>query len=197
MMEAGDERQVAMRSIVPEIRAGHIELVDVSFRYPEAGRDALSGLSPSRSTRVERIGIIGRVASGKSTLGRVLCGLYAPTKARCSSMASTAVSITRTSCARRSASSARIAEVFSGSVRDNLMLGAANATDAQLIDAVVRSGADIFLVARCRGLRPPGGRTWLAPVGRSALLAGACPRAGSARPSCCSSMSRPVHGHAD
>ena len=28
----------------------------------------------------ERIGVIGRVASGKSTLGRVLCGLYAPTE---------------------------------------------------------------------------------------------------------------------
>src|SRR4029079_19679331 len=38
MMEAGDERQVAMRSIVPEIRAGHTELADVRFRYPEAGR---------------------------------------------------------------------------------------------------------------------------------------------------------------
>jgi ATP-binding cassette subfamily C protein LapB len=37
------------------------------------------------------------------------------------------------------------ADVFSGTVRDNLMLGAAQADDNQLIDAVVRSGADIFL----------------------------------------------------
>ena len=37
MMEADDERQVAMRSIVPEIRTGHIELRDLSFRYPNAG----------------------------------------------------------------------------------------------------------------------------------------------------------------
>ena len=37
------------------------------------------------------------------------------------------------------------AELFSGTVRDNLMLGAARADDQQLIDAVVRSGADIFL----------------------------------------------------
>ena len=37
------------------------------------------------------------------------------------------------------------AELFSGTVRDNLMLGAAQADDAQLVDAVVRSGADIFL----------------------------------------------------
>ena len=78
MMEAHDERQVAMRSIVPEIRAGHVELNDVSFRYPNAGRDSLVGVN-LKIEPGERIGIIGRVASGKSTLGRVLCGLYAPT----------------------------------------------------------------------------------------------------------------------
>ena len=37
------------------------------------------------------------------------------------------------------------ADLFSGTVRDNLMLGAAQADDTQLVDAVVRSGADIFL----------------------------------------------------
>ena len=64
-----------MRSIVPEIRVGHIELRDVSFRYPNASRDSLSDLDVKIEPG-ERIGIIGRVASGKSTLGRVLCGLY-------------------------------------------------------------------------------------------------------------------------
>ena len=81
MMEAGDERQVAMRSIVPEIRAGHIEMRDVSFRYPNAARDSLSDIN-FKINPGERIGIIGRVASGKSTLGRVLCGLYPPTSRR-------------------------------------------------------------------------------------------------------------------
>jgi len=48
MMDANDERQVAMRSIVPEIRVGHIELVNASFRYPNAGRDSLCG--PERAS---------------------------------------------------------------------------------------------------------------------------------------------------
>ena len=78
MMEAQDERQGAMRSIIPEIRAGHIEFRDVSFRYPNGARDSLSGVH-LKINPGERIGVIGRVASGKSTLGRVLCGLYAPT----------------------------------------------------------------------------------------------------------------------
>ncbi len=156
MMEAGDERQVAMRSIVPEIRAGHIELVDVSFRYPEAGRDALAGLT-LKINPGERIGIIGRVASGKSTLGRVLCGLYAPTEGEMlvDGLDSRQYHPHQLREAFRFVS--QDAEVFSGSVRDNLMLGAANATDAQLIDAVVRSGADIFLSRDAAGFDLPVG----------------------------------------
>ena len=156
MMEAGDERQVAMRSIVPEIRAGHIELVDVSFRYPEAGRDALAGLT-LKINLGERIGIIGRVASGKSTLGRVLCGLYAPTEGEMlvDGLDSRQYHPHQLREAFRFVS--QDAEVFSGSVRDNLMLGAANATDAQLIDAVVRSGADIFLSRDAAGFDLPVG----------------------------------------
>src|SRR6478672_8597213 len=144
MMEAGDERQVAMRSIVPEIRAGHIELREVSFRYPNAGRDALSALN-LKINPGERIGIIGRVASGKSTLGRVISGLYAPTAGEMlvDGLDSRQYHPHQLRDAFRFV--AQDAEVFSGTVRDNLMLGAAQADDAQLIDAVVRSGADIFL----------------------------------------------------
>ena len=49
------------------------------------------------------------------------------------------------------------AELFSGTVRDNLMLGAAKADDDQLIDAVVRSGADIFLSRDAAGFDLPVG----------------------------------------
>jgi ATP-binding cassette subfamily C protein LapB len=144
MMEAGDERQSAARSIVPEIRSGVIELSHVNFRYPNAARDSLSDLNLTIKPG-ERIGIIGRVASGKSTMGRLLCGLYAPGEG----------TMTIDSLDSRQYHPHQIrdsfrfvgqdADLFSGSVRDNLMLGAAQADDAQLVDAVVRSGADIFL----------------------------------------------------
>ena len=156
MMEAKDERQMAMRSIVPEIRAGHIELVNVSFRYPQAGRDALSELS-LKINPGERIGVVGRVASGKSTLGRLLCGLYAPTEGEMlvDGLDSRQYHPHQLRDAFRFV--AQDAEVFSGSVRDNLMLGAPNVTDNQLIDAVVRSGADIFLSRDAAGFDLPVG----------------------------------------
>ncbi|HEX6219128.1 MAG TPA: ATP-binding cassette domain-containing protein, partial [Sphingomicrobium sp.] len=144
LMEANDERQTAMRSIVPEIRAGQIALSHVEFRYPNAARDSLAALNLTIKPG-ERIGIIGRVASGKSTLGRVLCGLYVPTGG---TMTVDGLD-SRQYHPHQLRDSFRFvgqdAELFSGTVRDNLMLGAAQADDAQLIDAVVRSGADIFL----------------------------------------------------
>jgi ATP-binding cassette subfamily C protein LapB len=156
MMESEDERQVAMRSIVPEIRAGHIELDGISFRYPNAARDSLSELK-LKINPGERIGVIGRVASGKSTLGRLLCGLYAPTEGvmLVDGLDSRQYHPHQLREAFRFV--AQDAEVFSGTVRDNLMLGAAKADDQQLIDAVIRSGADIFLSRDAAGFDLPVG----------------------------------------
>ncbi|MGH6729100.1 MAG: type I secretion system permease/ATPase, partial [Sphingomicrobium sp.] len=150
MMQVQDERQVAMRSIVPQIRAGQIELNDISFQYPNAARSALSGIN-LKIAPGERIGIIGRVASGKSTLGRVLCGLYPPTQGTMIIDGLDSRQYHPHDLRDSFRFVAQDSEVFSGTVRDNLMLGAARADDAQLIDAVTRSGADIFLARDAAG----------------------------------------------
>jgi ATP-binding cassette, subfamily C, bacterial LapB len=156
MMEAPDERKAAARSIVPEIRVGKIDLAHVNFRYPQAANDALSDIS-LKIEPGERIGIIGRVASGKSTLGRVLCGLYAPTDG----VMTVDGLDSRQYHPHQIRDSFRYvgqdSELFSGTVRDNLMLGAAKAEDQQLVDAVIRSGADIFLSRDAAGFDLPVG----------------------------------------
>ncbi|MCM8558384.1 type I secretion system permease/ATPase [Sphingomicrobium sediminis] len=144
MMMAPDERSAEARSVVPEIRAGQVKFDRVSFRYPEAAGDSLADVSLSINPG-ERIGVIGRVASGKSTFGRLLCGLYAPTEGVMSidGLDSRQYHPHQIRDAFRFVG--QDAELFSGTVRDNLMLGAARASDEQLIDAVRRSGADLFL----------------------------------------------------
>ena len=93
----------------------------------------------------ERIGIIGKVASGKSTLGRVMCGLYEPTGGEILIDGLDSRQYHPHQLRQDFRFVAQDSEVFSGTVRDNLVLGSSDADDAQLIDAVVRSGADIFL----------------------------------------------------
>ena len=156
MMEVDDERQTAARSIVPEIRVGKIELADVDFAYPGASTNALNGIS-LKIEPGERIGIIGRVASGKSTLGRVLCGLYTPTGGVMTVDGLDSRQYHPHQLRDDFRFVAQDSELFSGSVRDNLMLGAAQADDQQLIDAVIRSGADIFLSRDAAGFDFPVG----------------------------------------
>lgn len=70
----------------PPIRAGEakgggepstakIEIRNVSFTYPGLATPAISGLTVTIGEG-EKVGVIGRVGSGKSTLGKLLCGLY-------------------------------------------------------------------------------------------------------------------------
>ncbi|WP_293941206.1 type I secretion system permease/ATPase [Sphingomonas sp.] len=156
MMEADDERNVAARSIVPEIRSGTIELAHATFRYPNSSRDSLSDVSLTIRPG-ERIGIIGRVASGKSTLGRLMCGLYAPTEGQMSIDGLDSRQFHPHQIRDAFRFVGQDAELFSGTVRDNLMLGAPQAEDQQLIDAVVRSGADLFLSRDAAGFDLPVG----------------------------------------
>ena len=170
MMEATDERQVAARSIVPEIRIGQIDLKGTCFRYPAASVDSLSDFNLSIKPG-ERIAIIGRVASGKSTLGRLLCGLYAPTDGEMLVDGLDSRQYHPHQLRDEFRYVGQDAELFSGTVRDNLMLGAAKADDQQLVDAVMRSGADIFLSRDAAGFdRPVGERGSLLSGGQCSLL---------------------------
>jgi ATP-binding cassette subfamily C protein LapB len=144
LAEGPDERQLSSRSIIPDIGRGEISLEHACFRYPAASKNSLSDLSLTIRPG-ERIGVIGRVASGKSSLGRLVCGLYAPSEG--------AYLIDGLDSRQHHPHQIRSAfryvgqdaELFSGTVRDNLTLGASKVDDDRLIDAVQRSGAGIFL----------------------------------------------------
>lgn len=150
LAEAPDERDLAARSVIPDISAGEIQMEHVSFRYPNASKDSLSDVTLSIKPG-ERIGVIGRVASGKSTLGRVLSGLYEPTDGTylIDGLDSRQHHPQQVRGAFRYVG--QDAELFSGTVRDNLTLGAATPDDARLVEAVHRSGAHIFLARDAAG----------------------------------------------
>ncbi|HUH88861.1 MAG TPA: type I secretion system permease/ATPase [Pusillimonas sp.] len=57
---------------------GDIELRGVEFTYPNSSQASLSGIN-LKIRQGEKVGIIGRIGSGKSTLEKIILGLYAPT----------------------------------------------------------------------------------------------------------------------
>jgi ATP-binding cassette subfamily C protein LapB len=132
----------------------------------------------------ERIGVIGRVASGKSTLGRLICGLYPPTSGEIIIDEVDSSQFHPHEIRRQFRYVGQDADLFSGTIRDNLRIGSADISDAALFAAVEKSGADHFLTRDAqgygrlvgeRGSRLSGGqRTFLtlarALVGPSRLL---------------------------
>ena len=143
LIDQPDERLDGARGIIPKIRKGAIVSQGLEFAYPGATQPSLRGIN-LRIEPGERIGIIGRVASGKSTLGRVICGLYPPT----GGMLTIDDIDSRQYHPHELRSAFRYvgqdAELFSGSVRENLLLGAREADDAKLLEALERSGASRF-----------------------------------------------------
>lgn len=78
MMQSDVERPEGTSFISRSHFDGRIAFRNVSFRYPEADADALSNVSFEIAAG-EHVAILGQVGSGKSTLEKLILGLYRPT----------------------------------------------------------------------------------------------------------------------
>jgi ATP-binding cassette subfamily C protein LapB len=77
LMELPNERPLGQEFIRARDLTPSLELDKVHFQYPSAQMPALQGVS-LQIRPGERVGIIGRTGSGKSTIGRLCLGLYQP-----------------------------------------------------------------------------------------------------------------------
>ncbi len=156
LFEASDERQKGGSLAPATISQPLISLKDVRFSYPEAGQPALDDINLEIKPG-ERIAIVGRVASGKSTLGRVLCGLYEPSEGTVLVDGLDASQYRPEHLRDALRFVGQDADLFSGSIRDNLSLGRRNATDERMLAALRQTGADQFLTRDSGGFERPVG----------------------------------------
>ena len=99
----------------------------------------------------ERLAIVGRIGSGKTTLLRLLCGLHPPDRGAVMIDNADIRQIRPDDVRRNMGVVMQNPVLFSGSIRDNILMGKPNATDEELLDVVKLSGADGFL-----GMLPGG-----------------------------------------
>ncbi|MBX7513696.1 type I secretion system permease/ATPase [Qipengyuania sp. GH38] len=144
LFEGEDERRLGASVAPAAIRNPRIEFHNAEFAYDENAQPALSGLNLTIEPG-ERVALVGRVASGKSTLGRLLCGLYRPTGG---AMLVNGIDVHQYRPQQLRDALGFVgqdAALFSGSVRDNLTLGRMGISEEDLQAAMRATGADFFL----------------------------------------------------
>ncbi|WP_355660993.1 type I secretion system permease/ATPase [Halomonas salifodinae] len=78
VMEKPQEREEGRHLISRPVIRGEIAFDKVSFRYPEEAQEALRDVSLKIGAG-EKVALLGRIGSGKSTLDKLILGLYQPT----------------------------------------------------------------------------------------------------------------------
>ena len=123
---------------------GKIEFKNVSFKYPKAGEVTIKDLSFTVEPG-EKVAILGKMGSGKSTIARLLCGLYEPDSG---SILIDGVDIRQIDPAdirRNVGFMLQETWLFSGSIKENIQMGFAEYPDEHILNVAKISGVDEFV----------------------------------------------------
>lgn len=172
-------------SPTPLPRRGAIDVREVTFAYQGAERPALESVTMSVADG-ERLALVGPTGAGKSTLAKLMARLYDPTRSPTSGLTGV---VRFGGVDLREASLKELRErivvvpqegfCFSGSIRDNVRIARADATDAEVEDALGSIGAlerfeqfpeGLDTDVRERGSRLSAGERQLVALARAALV---------------------------
>lgn len=129
---------------------GKIEFQDVTFSYPQENRDVLKNVSLTINPG-ERVAIIGKVGSGKTTLEKLIMGLYHVEKG---SVLIDDIDIRQLDPARLRKQVGYVPQdvmLFKGTMKENIIYKSPRADDASIIKASKISGAEYFINRHPKG----------------------------------------------
>ena len=139
IMDAPRERPRDRSFVHRPALGGDIRFQDVVFKYPGSELDALAGVSFAIKEG-DRVGIIGRIGSGKTTLAKLLVALYQPQGGSILVDGTDIRAIDPVDLRRAVGYLPQNIALFAGSVRDNLLVGAPGADDAAILRAASIAG---------------------------------------------------------
>ena len=156
IMNLPDDRPASAGFVSRPIANGRFQFEDASFTYPGSDHAVLKSLNLNVSAG-ERVGIIGKIGSGKTTIGRVLSGLYTPTAGR---LLIDGIDVRQYHPAIVRGSIFLVgqsADLFSGTLKENLLMAKQDATDDEILVASKKAGVDDFAILHPRGYDLPVG----------------------------------------
>ena len=143
VMSMPDEQEEGKRYIHRPIIHGKIELEKVTFHYPDSPMASIRDLSLTINPG-EKVAIIGRIGSGKTTLERLILGLYKPTEGHVRIDDTDIEQLHHIDIRRNIGCVPQDNHLFYGSIRDNITLGRPLADDRDVMDAANRAGVTSF-----------------------------------------------------
>jgi len=145
--------------------SGRIGLADVGFSYPAAGGvdgpRVLGGVT-LKFEPGERVAILGRIGSGKSTVLRLLAGLYQPSSGQIEVDGMDLRQIDPADYRARVGFVSQDPRLFNGTLRDNVLLDRSAADPSRLSEVAQLTGLDRLIAHHPQG--------WELPVGEGGTL---------------------------
>ncbi|MDW2743569.1 type I secretion system permease/ATPase [Atlantibacter subterraneus] len=178
MMELEQEVQQDEVPLKRETLTGAIEFRNVTFRYPGSQQASLNNISLT-VTPGEKIGIIGRSGSGKSSLAKLLVGFYQPDEGSVLIDGIDARQIDVHDLRHNIGYAPQDIHLFNGTLRDNLLCGASYVDDETMLRVAEATGVHEFarrhpsgynMQVGERGMNLSGGQRQAITLARSLLL---------------------------
>lgn len=178
MMDLEQEVQDDEVPLKRETLSGAIELRDVTFIYPGNQYASLSNVSLTIQPG-EKVGIIGRSGSGKSSLAKLLVGFYQPDSGNVLIDGIDARQIDVHDLRHNIGYAPQDIHLFSGTLRENLVYGASYVDDETMLRVATMTGVHEFarrhpsgynMQVGERGMSLSGGQRQAVALARALLL---------------------------
>jgi ATP-binding cassette subfamily C protein LapB len=153
------ERPVGRSYVARRVTEGRVAFENVSFRYPGASDTALERVS-FKIEPGERVGIIGRIGSGKTTLGRLMVGFYDPQEGKILVDGVDARQYDPADLRTGIGFVLQDTDLFFGKLRDNITLGRPASTDEEVLAAARIAGVESFVAGHPLGYDMPVAEGW-------------------------------------
>jgi ATP-binding cassette subfamily C protein LapB len=150
IMELPVERPAGKTFLHRTSLQGAIELKNITFSYPNETTKVLNNISLKISAG-EKVGIIGPIGSGKTTMGKVILGLYQPSGGMVSMDGTDIRQIDPADLRRFIGYVPQDITLFRGTIRDNITMGTHDIDDNLVLRAAELAGVDEFVKKHAMG----------------------------------------------
>ncbi|WP_457746562.1 type I secretion system permease/ATPase [Sulfurimonas sp.] len=150
------ERPEGKKFVAPPKFTGSIEFKNVTFTYPGANVAALKNVSFSIN-KGEHIALIGRIGSGKSTIAKLILGLYEPDSGQILIDGIDINQIDPADLRKHIGYVSQDIMLFRGTVKDNISFRASYASDGAMLRAAEISTTSEFIKKHPKGYEMPIG----------------------------------------